>query len=111
MLVDQRVGVAGPSPPVGPLSDVTASRKNERYLLLRLLDRSLCPLALFVVKETVNGEMCTLPYIVSPFSWNMYFCNNGFCPTPSDPTAACQAGLFNERFEHLLCPFMNEPQF
>ena len=99
MLVEQRVGTAGLSPPVGPLSDVTASRKSEKALF-SVFGIARSSLTSFAVKETVNGEMCTLPYNVNSFSWDMYFCNNGFCPTPSDPIAACNTGLLTERSEH-----------
>ncbi|CAF1081578.1 unnamed protein product [Adineta steineri] len=65
------VNVAGPSEPNGALSDVSA-----------------------IVKPTANGEMCVLPYKVGNFTWDMYFCNRGYCPTASSPNSTCASGRF-----------------
>ncbi|CAF1138689.1 unnamed protein product [Adineta steineri] len=65
------VNVAAPSEPNGALSDVSA-----------------------IVKPTANGELCVLPYKVGTFTWDMYFCNRGYCPTASSPNSTCATGRF-----------------
>ncbi|CAF5192669.1 unnamed protein product [Rotaria magnacalcarata] len=58
--------------PSGPLSDVTSS-----------------------LKPTDSGEACKLPYKVGSFSWNMYFCNKGYCPTENNSNSTCKPGKFS----------------
>ncbi|CAF1060390.1 unnamed protein product [Adineta ricciae] len=65
------IGKASRDAPVAPLSDVTSS-----------------------LKLTSNGQKCKLPYKVTSFSWSMYFCNEGFCPTQSNQKTACSPGQF-----------------
>ncbi|CAF4270450.1 unnamed protein product, partial [Adineta steineri] len=65
------VGLPSPGVPNGALSDVTSS-----------------------VKPTANGEVCVLPYKVGTYTWDMYFCNRGFCPTASNPNSTCTTGRF-----------------
>ncbi|UJR24896.1 hypothetical protein I4U23_006262 [Adineta vaga] len=65
------MGNAGTQAPTTPLSDVTSS-----------------------LKPTDNGKNCSLPYKVSPYTWDMYFCNNGYCQTDTDPNSKCQSGKF-----------------
>lgn len=71
MLVIDKIGNIGEKPPIAPLSDVTSS-----------------------LKPTENGENCSLPYEISPYKWDMYFCNNGYCPTQNNPSSKCQSGKF-----------------
>ncbi|CAF1111175.1 unnamed protein product [Adineta ricciae] len=65
------VGKASRDIPIAPLSDVTSS-----------------------LKLTSNGQKCKLPYKINSFSWSMYFCNEGFCPTQSNQKTACNPGQF-----------------
>ncbi|CAF4174480.1 unnamed protein product [Adineta steineri] len=65
------MGSAGEQPPIAPLSDVTSS-----------------------LKPTSNGDSCNLPYKLSSFTWDMYFCNEGYCETSTDSTSKCSAGKF-----------------
>ncbi|CAF4703241.1 unnamed protein product, partial [Rotaria socialis] len=58
--------------PTGPLSDVTSS-----------------------LKPTDSGEACKLPYKVGSFSWDMYFCNRGYCPTENNSNSTCKPGKFS----------------
>ncbi|CAF4351682.1 unnamed protein product [Rotaria socialis] len=58
--------------PAGPLSDVTSS-----------------------LKPTDSGEACKLPYRVGSFSWDMYFCNRGYCPTENNSNSTCKPGKFS----------------
>ncbi|CAF3168353.1 unnamed protein product [Rotaria socialis] len=58
--------------PNGPLSDVTSS-----------------------LKPTDSGEACKLPYKVGSFSWQMYFCNRGYCPTENNSNSTCKPGKFS----------------
>ncbi|CAF1010335.1 unnamed protein product [Adineta ricciae] len=71
MLVSDKAANLGAESPTAPLSDVTSS-----------------------LMPTDNGQNCTLPYKVTPFTWDMYFCNDGYCQTQSSPNAKCQAGKF-----------------
>ncbi|CAF1267509.1 unnamed protein product [Adineta steineri] len=66
------VGVVSTLVPNGALSDVSS-----------------------ITKPTANGEMCILPYkVLSTYTWDMYFCNKGFCPTASSPNSTCTTGRF-----------------
>ncbi|CAF3694489.1 unnamed protein product [Adineta steineri] len=69
--ISEEIGSADIQPPTAPLSDVTSS-----------------------LKPTINGQSCNLPYKINPFTWDMYFCNEGFCQTTTDSTSKCSAGKF-----------------
>ncbi|CAF1383287.1 unnamed protein product [Adineta steineri] len=69
--VSEEIGSAGEQPPTAPLSDVTSS-----------------------LKPTTNGEPCNLPYQLNSCTWDMYFCNEGYCQTSTDSTSKCSAGKF-----------------
>ncbi|CAF1102538.1 unnamed protein product [Adineta steineri] len=71
VLISEQLGSAGIQPPIAPLSDVTSS-----------------------LKPTTNGESCNLPYQLNSFTWDMYFCNEGYCQTSTDSTSKCSAGKF-----------------
>ncbi|CAF1209402.1 unnamed protein product [Adineta steineri] len=71
LLISENLGSAGIQPPISPLSDVTSS-----------------------LKPTTNGESCSLPYKLNSFTWDMYFCNEGYCETSTDSTSKCSAGKF-----------------
>ncbi|CAF1155460.1 unnamed protein product [Adineta steineri] len=71
LLIDERTGIADIQPPTAPLSDVTSS-----------------------LKPTSNGESCNLPYKLNSFTWDMYFCNEGYCQTSTDSTSKCSPGKF-----------------
>ncbi|UJR24894.1 hypothetical protein I4U23_006261 [Adineta vaga] len=71
ILVTDKMGNAGTQAPTTPLSDVTSS-----------------------LKPTDNGKNCSLPYKITPYTWHMYFCNNGYCQTDTDPNSKCQSGKF-----------------
>ncbi|CAF1034377.1 unnamed protein product [Adineta ricciae] len=71
MLVSDKAANPDAEPPTAPLSDVTSS-----------------------LMPTENGQNCTLPYKLTPFTWDMYFCNNSYCQTQSDTNAKCQPGKF-----------------
>jgi hypothetical protein len=72
--------------PFSPLSDVTSSRKIDYQLNLRY------SFLLYLVKPTKNGEVCALPYKIGNFTWSMYFCNRGYCPTASSRNSTCATG-------------------
>ncbi|CAF3498100.1 unnamed protein product, partial [Adineta steineri] len=65
------VGLPSPGVPNGALSDVSS-----------------------IIKPTANGEMCILPYKVGTYTWDMYFCNRGFCPTANNQNSTCTSGRF-----------------
>ncbi|CAF1386847.1 unnamed protein product [Adineta steineri] len=65
------MGNASIQPPTAPLSDVTSS-----------------------LKPTNNGESCKLPYKFDSYTWDMYFCNEGYCQTSTDSTSKCSSGKF-----------------
>ncbi|CAF4132690.1 unnamed protein product, partial [Adineta steineri] len=69
--VTASVNVAGPVAPSAALSDVSS-----------------------IIKPTANGEMCILPYKVGTYTWDMYFCNRGYCPTASSPNSTCTTGKY-----------------
>ncbi|CAF4162787.1 unnamed protein product, partial [Adineta steineri] len=69
--VTASVNVAGPVAPSAALSDVSS-----------------------IIKPTANGEMCILPYKVGTYTWDMYFCNRGYCPTASNPNSTCASGKY-----------------
>ncbi|CAF1380665.1 unnamed protein product [Adineta steineri] len=69
--ISEEIGSADEQPPIAPLSDVTSS-----------------------LKPTTNGESCNLPYQLNSFTWDMYFCNEGYCQTSTDSTSKCSAGKF-----------------
>ncbi|CAF4559518.1 unnamed protein product [Rotaria sp. Silwood1] len=71
MLLSDGFGTVGIQPPISPLSDVTSS-----------------------LTPTSNGELCIVPYQVNSYTWDMYFCNNGYCPTPSNSSTKCTGGQF-----------------
>lgn len=76
--------------PNGALSDVTSSCKTEDVFRLILFWYS--KFCVCLVKPTQNGEQCKLPYKVGSFSWDMYFCNKGYCPTATSMNSTCKAG-------------------
>lgn len=45
------------------------------------------------VKPTANGEVCELPYQVGNYTWQMYFCNKGYCPTANSLNSTCFKGM------------------
>ncbi|CAM4940976.1 unnamed protein product [Rotaria socialis] len=47
------------------------------------------------LKPTDSGEACKLPYKVGSFSWDMYFCNRGYCPTENNSNSTCKPGKFS----------------
>ncbi|CAM4794391.1 unnamed protein product [Rotaria magnacalcarata] len=47
-----------------------------------------------ITKPTANGELCKLPYKVDSYTWDMYFCNKGFCPTATSSNSKCALGQF-----------------
>ncbi|CAF4759384.1 unnamed protein product, partial [Rotaria socialis] len=49
----------------------------------------------YLVKPTDSGEACKLPYRVGSFSWDMYFCNRGYCPTENNSNSTCKPGKFS----------------
>ncbi|CAF1383324.1 unnamed protein product [Adineta steineri] len=65
------MGSADEQSPTAPLSDVTSS-----------------------LKPTSNGQSCNLPYKINSFTWDMYFCNEGYCQTSTDSTSKCSSGKF-----------------
>ncbi|CAF1313220.1 unnamed protein product [Adineta steineri] len=71
VLISEQLGSAGIQPPISPLSDVTSS-----------------------LKPTSNGQSCNLPYKLDSFTWDMYFCNDGYCQTSTDSTSKCSSGQF-----------------
>ncbi|CAF4215293.1 unnamed protein product, partial [Adineta steineri] len=71
LIIDEKLGSADIQPPIAPLSDVTSS-----------------------LKPTTNGESCNLPYKINSFTWDMYFCNEGYCETSTDSTSKCSSGKF-----------------
>ncbi|CAF1155656.1 unnamed protein product [Adineta steineri] len=71
LLISEQLGSTGIQPPTAPLSDVTSS-----------------------LKPTSNGESCDLPYKINSFTWDMYFCNEGYCQTLTDSTSKCSSGQF-----------------
>ncbi|CAF1279479.1 unnamed protein product [Adineta steineri] len=71
LLIDEKMGNADIQSPTAPLSDVTSS-----------------------LKPTSNDESCNLPYKINSFTWDMYFCNEGYCQTSTDSTSKCSAGKF-----------------
>ncbi|CAF0972053.1 unnamed protein product [Rotaria sp. Silwood1] len=64
------VGNLTVTPPNRPLSDVNS-----------------------ILEPTDNGEICKLPYQIDPYNWDMYFCNNGYCPTKSYSNSTCKFGF------------------
>ncbi|CAF3565227.1 unnamed protein product [Adineta steineri] len=71
LLISEQLGSAGIQPPFSPLSDVTSS-----------------------LKPTSNGKSCSLPYHLNSFTWDMYFCNEGYCQISIDSTSKCSSGQF-----------------
>ncbi|CAF3623763.1 unnamed protein product [Rotaria socialis] len=71
MLTVPTLGTIDKDPPISPFSDVTST-----------------------TKPTENGELCKLPYRVDSYTWDMYFCNKGFCPTATSPNSKCALGQF-----------------
>ena len=72
-----------------PLSDVTSiSKINVHYLFL-------CQIPLIPAKPTNDGQLCAVPYKVGNFTWDMYFCNQGYCPTTMSPNSTCKLGKIN----------------
>ena len=45
------------------------------------------------VKPTADGEVCQLPYQVQNYTWQMYFCNRGYCPTANSQNSTCAKGI------------------
>ncbi|CAF3472404.1 unnamed protein product [Rotaria sp. Silwood1] len=56
--------------------------------MLLLYHANILP-SIFSVTSTSNGELCILPYKVYNYTWDMYFCNEGYCPTQSNPNTTC----------------------
>ncbi|CAF1102769.1 unnamed protein product [Adineta steineri] len=71
LLISEQLGSADIQPPISPLSDVTSS-----------------------LKPTSNGQSCNLPYQLNAYTWDMYFCNDGYCQTTTDSTSKCSSGKF-----------------
>ncbi|CAF4133901.1 unnamed protein product [Adineta steineri] len=69
--ISEEKGSAGEQPPIAPLSDVTSS-----------------------LKPTSNGQSCNLPYKINSYTWDMYFCNEGYCQTSAESTSKCSSGKF-----------------
>ena len=90
ILVTDKLGTIGSPPPNTPLSDVTSSR-NSHHINRYLLHHTSTHLSLLVT-PTNNGLPCSLPYRVGSFTWDMYFCNNGFCPTATNNNTQCRPG-------------------
>ncbi|CAF0859096.1 unnamed protein product [Rotaria sordida] len=79
MLLSDAAESAGNEPPTSPLSDVTSS-----------------------LTPTSNGELCILPYKIDSYSWDMFFCNRGYCPTTSNQNTKCTPGKFG--FYYFVAP-------
>ncbi|UJR24878.1 hypothetical protein I4U23_006247 [Adineta vaga] len=47
-----------------------------------------------IIQPTNDGNLCALPYRVGNFTWDMYFCNKGYCPTAMNTNSACALGKF-----------------
>ena len=90
ILAIDKLGTIGSSPPITPLSDVTSSR-NSHHINRYLLHHTSTHLSVLVT-PTTNGLNCSLPYRISPFTWDMYFCNDGICPTATDNNTQCRPG-------------------
>ncbi|CAF3643907.1 unnamed protein product [Rotaria sordida] len=69
-IVVTNIGNSNVIAPNGPLSDVTSS-----------------------LEPTDNGEVCKLPYQIDSYDWDMYFCNEGYCPTESSSNSTCKFGF------------------
>ncbi|CAF1313240.1 unnamed protein product [Adineta steineri] len=69
--ISEEIGSADTQSPTAPLSDVTSS-----------------------LKPTSNGQSCNLPYKLNSFTWDMYFCNEGYCQTSADSNSKCSSGKF-----------------
>ncbi|CAF4340624.1 unnamed protein product, partial [Rotaria sordida] len=70
-IVVTNIGNSNVIAPNGPLSDVTSS-----------------------LEPTDNGEVCKLPYQIDSYDWDMYFCNEGYCPTETSSNSTCKSGKF-----------------
>ena len=81
------IGRAGSTAPIAPLSDVTSSRKKSYRFHSFIICHSL-----LLVKLTLNGEICNIPYKLNPYTWDMYFCNNGYCQTQTNQNTSCSPG-------------------
>ena len=47
-------------------------------------------------QPTNDTRLCELPYTVNDYTWEMYFCDRGFCPTEISNRSQCATGLFIE---------------
>ncbi|CAF3904260.1 unnamed protein product [Adineta steineri] len=47
-----------------------------------------------ILTPTNDGKICALPYKVANFTWDMYFCNRGYCPTEINSNSTCATGQF-----------------
>ncbi len=71
--------------PLAPLSDVTSIRK----IIMNLYVNFEC---FHLVTPTLDGKMCALPYKIGNLTWDMYFCNKGYCPTTISSNSTCVSG-------------------
>ncbi|CAF3187457.1 unnamed protein product [Rotaria socialis] len=46
------------------------------------------------LKPTNNGQVCQLPYKVGNYTWDMYFCYKGYCPTENGENSECAPGQY-----------------
>lgn len=70
-----------------PLSDVTSICKHISYIRT-----SICLSDFHLAKPTHNGELCRLSYRIKTLNSDVYFCNQGYCPTKSSANSRCQSG-------------------
>ncbi|CAF1277819.1 unnamed protein product, partial [Adineta steineri] len=47
-----------------------------------------------ILTPTNDGQICAVPYKVANFTWDMYFCNRGYCPTVINSNSTCAIGKF-----------------
>jgi hypothetical protein len=88
--VTSYAGIVTINTPSASLSDVTSSRKTNHL--------NMCYMLFFIiVKPTINGEVCTLPYKIGHLTWDMYFCNSGHCPTATSEDSRCTRGSLNKK--------------
>ncbi|CAF4474147.1 unnamed protein product, partial [Rotaria magnacalcarata] len=94
MLTALSFGIFNKDPRVAPFTDVTSiSEINYDGLVLSIFFQSFI-IFYFQAKPTENGELCKLPYKINPYTWDMYFCNKGFCPTATSSNSKCASGQF-----------------
>ncbi|CAF2615534.1 unnamed protein product [Rotaria sp. Silwood2] len=47
-----------------------------------------------ISKPTNDGRVCNLPYNVRNYTWDMYFCYKGYCPTAISANSKCVSGQY-----------------